>query len=59
MAQRRLDEASTFTIRTRAEGMLSKLAHDLELVADGVTAEVDVDGETWAGCVTPVGGDLP
>lgn len=55
MAQRRLDEASTFTIRTRAEGMLSKLAHDLELVADGVTAEVDVDGETWrAGLVFPV-----
>ena len=58
MAQRRLDEkTSTFTIRTRAEGMLSKLAHDLELVAEGVRAEVDLDGETWrAGLVFPVDG---
>jgi len=56
MAQRRLDDhTSTFTIRTRAEGMLSKLAHDLELTAEGVTAEIDVDGETWrADLVFPV-----
>jgi hypothetical protein len=56
MSERKLDDkASTFTIRTRAEGMLSKLAHDLELVAQGATAEVEVEGERWkAALVFPV-----
>ena len=40
-------QASTFTIRTRAEGMLARFAHDLEISADTVEAEVERDGEAW------------
>jgi hypothetical protein len=48
MAPRQIDlQASTITIRTRAKGMLSRLAHDLEIDAQRFSGDVDVDGESW------------
>lgn len=41
-------QASTFTIRTRAKGLLAKLAHDLEIQAGRFDGEVDVDGDRWS-----------
>lgn len=46
--QRTLDaSASSVKIRTRARGVLAKLAHDLELEARGATGTVEVVGERW------------
>lgn len=43
MAEREIvHHASTVTIRTRAKGLLSKLAHDLEIAAAGFSGMVDV-----------------
>ena len=47
--------ASSLVLRTRAKGLLSKLAHDLELRCRGVRAEGDRDGDAWRGrLVVPV-----
>ena len=43
--------ASTFNLRTRAEGMFSRLAHDLEIAAEGFSGEVTVEGERWTATV--------
>ena len=46
--QRDIDlQASTVTLRTRAKGLLSKLAHDLEIQAEGFDGEVEVQDEEW------------
>lgn len=46
--QREIDrQASTVTIRTRAKGLLSKLAHDLEIQAARIDGDVEVDEESW------------
>jgi hypothetical protein len=48
MGERHIDfQASTITIRTRAKGMLSRLAHDLEIDAERFHGEVEVDGDRW------------
>lgn len=41
--------AATITLRTRAEGLLARLAHDLELTSTEVSGhvELDVDGDAW------------
>ena len=39
--------AALITVRTRAEGLLARLAHDLELTAREVSGKVTVDGEAW------------
>jgi hypothetical protein len=50
MAERAIDlHASTVTVRTRAKGLLSRLAHDLEIEAGGFSGQVDVDSERWRG----------
>jgi hypothetical protein len=43
--------ASRLVVRTRAVGMLARLAHDLELCATGIEARAEVDGETWNGAI--------
>ncbi len=35
------------TVRTRAEGLLARLAHDLELIGREVSGNVTVDGDAW------------
>jgi hypothetical protein len=40
---------SRLTVRTRAKGMLARLAHDLELVATRVAGSAELDGEAWTG----------
>ncbi len=40
-------QASTVTLRTRAKGMLSRLAHDLEIDASRFEGEVELDGDAW------------
>ncbi len=45
----RLDvAASRVAIRTEATGLLARLAHDLELVAEGFTADLEVAGDSWS-----------
>lgn len=39
--------AATITLRTRAEGLLARLAHDLELTSAEVSGHVDLDGDAW------------
>jgi len=39
--------ASKITIRTGAEGLLARLAHDLELTGREVSGNVTVDGDAW------------
>ncbi len=39
--------SSKVTIRTRASGLLAKLAHDLEIAARDFTGHVELDGERW------------
>lgn len=52
MADLALDlAASSFNVRTRAEGMFSRLAHDLEIAAEGFRGEVAVDGDRWKATV--------
>jgi hypothetical protein len=49
--------ASSITIRTRAKGLLSKLAHDLEIQADHFEGSVELDGDAWrAELAIPVSG---
>jgi hypothetical protein len=38
---------ATITLRTRAEGLLARLAHDLELTGADLTGTVTLDGTTW------------
>jgi hypothetical protein len=46
--QRDIDlQASSITIRTRAKGLLAKLAHDLEIQAMEFDGEVELDGDSW------------
>lgn len=46
--QRDIDrQASTVTIRTRAKGLLSKLAHDLEIQTARFDGDVEVDETDW------------
>ncbi len=40
-------EASTLTIRTRAKGMLARLAHDLEIAASRFEGDVELEEEAW------------
>lgn len=40
-------EASTIAVRTRAKGMLARLAHDLEIAATRFEGEVTTDGDAW------------
>lgn len=39
--------AASVTLRTRAEGLLARLAHDLELTAAPVSGKVTLDGDAW------------
>jgi hypothetical protein len=39
--------AATITVRTRAEGLLARLAHDLELRSTDVSGTVTLDGAAW------------
>lgn len=39
--------ASSLTIRTRAVGMLARLAHDLEIAASELRGLARLDGDTW------------
>ena len=41
------DSAATLTLRTRAEGLLARLAHDLEITAAGLGGKATLDGESW------------
>jgi hypothetical protein len=48
---------STLLLRTRAKGLFSKLAHDLELRCERVSGEGDRDGDAWKGRLSvPVDG---
>jgi hypothetical protein len=40
--------ASRLSIRTRAEGALSRLAHDLEITTNNLRGEALLDGDHWA-----------
>lgn len=40
--------ASSITIHTRAKGMLSRLAHDLSIVARGARGQVELDDAAWS-----------
>lgn len=49
MSRRNIDtRGSTITLRTRAKGLLSRLAHDLEIEARRFEGEVEVDGDSWS-----------
>jgi hypothetical protein len=49
--------SSRIAIRTRATGMLAKLAHDLEIVASSIGGKATLDGEGFsAELVVPVAG---
>ena len=39
--------AATITLRTRAEGLLARFAHDLELGGAGLSGKATLDGDTW------------
>jgi hypothetical protein len=39
---------SRLIVRTRAGGMLARLAHDLEIVAKELDGRVRLDGDTWS-----------
>lgn len=39
--------ASSITVRTRATGLLGRLAHDLEIQATAFSGDVRVDGDSW------------
>ena len=39
--------SATLTVRTRAEGLLARLAHDLELTSADVGGAATLDGEAW------------
>jgi hypothetical protein len=47
--KRSIDSSSRIALRTRAKGLLSRLAHDLEIVAEGFDGSVEIDGERWSG----------
>lgn len=40
--------ASQVMVRTKASGLLSRLAHDLEIAAERFSGEVERDGATWS-----------
>ncbi|HHH11275.1 MAG TPA: hypothetical protein ENK23_04285, partial [Sorangium sp.] len=44
--------ASAITLRTRATGMLARLAHDLEISAGAFEAELQRDGDKWQATLT-------
>lgn len=49
----RLDSAaSKLTIRTRAQGMLARLAHDLSLLARSIEGRAELDKDTWTASLT-------
>lgn len=39
--------AAKITLRTRAEGLLARFAHDLEIAGTEVSGKVTVDGDAW------------
>jgi hypothetical protein len=41
------EKESTITIRTRATGMLARLAHNLEIVSNDVRGSASSDGDAW------------
>ncbi|EYF03486.1 hypothetical protein [Chondromyces apiculatus] len=48
VAELNLDPAaSRLRLRTRAAGVLARLAHDLEITAKGMRAQAHLDGEAW------------
>jgi hypothetical protein len=48
-----IDNASSkLTIRTRAQGMLARLAHDLSLVARSVEGQIELKGDAWSAHLT-------
>ena len=48
MPKRNIDvAASSIVLRTRAKGLLSKLAHDLEIRAEAFEADVELDDERF------------
>jgi hypothetical protein len=52
MAPRQLSldlQSSRLAVRTRAVGMLARLAHDLEIVATRLEGRAELDGEAWSG----------
>ena len=51
-------EASTITLRTRAKGLLAKLAHDLELEAGRFEGSVELNGTGWTAELAIVVRDL-
>jgi hypothetical protein len=44
--------ASRLAVRTRAVGMLARLAHDLEIVATRFDAPAELDGDAWTAELT-------
>ena len=54
-----LEGQSKVVVRTRATGMLARLAHDLEIVSTEVTGTATVEGGKWAAeVVVPLFGDV-
>jgi hypothetical protein len=44
--------ASHLRVRTRAKGMLARLAHDLELRTTALSGEASLEGDAWKGKLT-------
>lgn len=50
-------QESRLILHTKATGLLSRFAHDLEIAASGMSAEVSLDGDAWKAEVrVPVSG---
>lgn len=48
-------QASRLLVHTRAEGLLARLAHDLQLSTRDLSATLTLDGDTWSAALqTPV-----
>jgi hypothetical protein len=47
MGSGRIVAPSSVALRTRARGLLSRLAHDLEIASEAVEGEATIDGESW------------
>ena len=45
-------EGSRLAVRTRATGLLARLAHDLELVTRDLRGTVDLEGDAWSAELT-------
>lgn len=47
-----IDGASKLVLRTRAQGLLARLAHDLSIASSAVTGTASVEGEGWTARLT-------